>query len=108
MLFFIASDGIVLFYHTRENKMGIASQYKVDRRSFIGGSDARVIMGGDEALLIRLWREGGGGGGPEGLSDKLIGQPGPGPEGPHRRLDETNTGQPAQRPHARRPPPRTQ
>jgi len=28
-----------------------------DRRSFIGGSDARIIMGADEAALIRLWRE---------------------------------------------------
>jgi len=27
------------------------------RRSFIGGSDARVIMGTDEAALLRLWRE---------------------------------------------------
>ena len=29
----------------------------VDRRSFIGGSDARIIMGDDEAALLRLWRE---------------------------------------------------
>ena len=28
-----------------------------NRRSFIGGSDARVIMGDDESALIRLWRE---------------------------------------------------
>jgi predicted phage-related endonuclease len=27
------------------------------RRTFIGGSDARVIMGDDEAALVRLWRE---------------------------------------------------
>jgi predicted phage-related endonuclease len=27
------------------------------RRSFIGGSDARIIMGSDEAALLRLWRE---------------------------------------------------
>src|SRR6202035_5311634 len=27
------------------------------RRSFIGGSDARIIMGDDEAALLRLWRE---------------------------------------------------
>ena len=30
---------------------------KMDRRSFIGGSDARIIMGKDEAALLRLWRE---------------------------------------------------
>jgi len=29
----------------------------VDRRLFIGGSDARIIMSADEAALIRLWRE---------------------------------------------------
>ena len=27
------------------------------RREFIGGSDARIIMGNDEAALLRLWRE---------------------------------------------------
>ena len=27
------------------------------RRTFIGGSDARIIMGSDEAALIGLWRE---------------------------------------------------
>jgi hypothetical protein len=29
-----------------------------DRRYFIGGSDARIIMGEDEAALIRLWPPG--------------------------------------------------
>jgi hypothetical protein len=29
----------------------------IDRRAFIGGSDARIIMGSDEAALVRLWRE---------------------------------------------------
>ena len=28
-----------------------------DRKNFIGGSDARIIMGADEAALLRLWRE---------------------------------------------------
>jgi predicted phage-related endonuclease len=27
-----------------------------NRRSFIGGSDARIIMGNDEAALLRLWK----------------------------------------------------
>src|SRR5437667_563899 len=27
------------------------------RRAFLGGSDARIIMGVDEAALLRLWRE---------------------------------------------------
>ena len=30
---------------------------KPDRRQFIGGSDARIIMSPDEAALIRLWKE---------------------------------------------------
>ena len=29
----------------------------VDRMRFIGGSDAKVIMGKDEKALLRLWRE---------------------------------------------------
>jgi predicted phage-related endonuclease len=28
-----------------------------DRSYFIGGSDARIIMGGDEAALVHLWQE---------------------------------------------------
>ena len=28
----------------------------IDRRAFIGGSDARTIMGEDEGALLRLWR----------------------------------------------------
>src|SRR6266702_5041807 len=28
-----------------------------DRRTFIGGSDPRIIMGDDESNLVRLWRE---------------------------------------------------
>ena len=27
------------------------------RRHFVGGSDARIIMGEDETALIRLWNE---------------------------------------------------
>ena len=27
------------------------------RRLFIGGSDARIIMGDDQRALLRLWRE---------------------------------------------------
>ena len=38
----------------------------LNRRTFIGGSDARVIMGADERALVRLWREKRGEVGPEG------------------------------------------
>jgi predicted phage-related endonuclease len=43
-----------------------------NRRTFIGGSDARIIMGNDESSLIRLWREKRGEVGPEDLSGNLI------------------------------------
>jgi predicted phage-related endonuclease len=42
------------------------------RRHFVGGSDARIIMGPDEAALIRLWREKRGESEPDDLSDNLI------------------------------------
>ena len=41
-----------------------------DRRYFIGGSDARTIMGDDEAALLRLWRKKSGEVDPEDLSGK--------------------------------------
>jgi hypothetical protein len=42
------------------------------RRFFVGGSDARIIMGGDEAALVQLWREKRGEAEPEDLSGNLI------------------------------------
>ena len=42
-----------------------------NRRTFIGGSDARVIMGTDEAALLRLWREKRGEAEPEDLAISL-------------------------------------
>jgi hypothetical protein len=41
-------------------------------RYFIGGSDARVIIGDDEAARLRLWREKRGEVEPEDLSTNLI------------------------------------
>jgi predicted phage-related endonuclease len=64
-----------------------------DRRYFIGGSDARVIMGSDEAALVRLWREKRGEAEPEDLSRNLIVQLGVVTEGLNRRWYEANTGQ---------------
>ena len=34
------------------------------RQNFIGGSDARIIMGKDEKALLRLWKEKRGEGAP--------------------------------------------
>jgi predicted phage-related endonuclease len=64
-----------------------------DRRSFIGGSDARVIMGDDDADLIRLWREKRGEIEPEDLSSNLIVQLGTVTEHLNRHWYERNTGQ---------------
>ena len=43
-----------------------------DRRHFIGGSDARIIMGKDEKALLRLWREKRGEEAPKDLSGVLV------------------------------------
>jgi len=64
-----------------------------DRRSFIGGSDARVIMGEDEAALLRLWREKRGEVEPEDLSDNLVVQLGSVTEDLNRHWYERNTSQ---------------
>jgi hypothetical protein len=42
------------------------------RRFFLGGSDARLIMGIDEVALMRLWQEKRGEIESEDLSDNLI------------------------------------
>jgi predicted phage-related endonuclease len=63
-----------------------------DRRSFIGGSDARIIMGDDEPALVRLWREKRGEIEPEDLSDNLIVQLGSVTEELNRRWYERNSG----------------
>src|SRR6266542_2953 len=63
------------------------------RGSFIGGSDVRIIMGGDEAALLRLWREKRGEVEPEDLSGNLIVQLGFATEALNRHWYERNTGQ---------------
>ena len=63
------------------------------RRYFVGGSDARIIMGQDEAALIRLWQEKRGEVEPEDLSGNLIVQLGLATEELNRRWYEANTGQ---------------
>jgi predicted phage-related endonuclease len=62
-----------------------------DRRSFIGGSDARIIMGGNEAALIQLWREKRGEVEPEDLSGNLVVQLGATTEALNRSWYERNT-----------------
>src|SRR6266700_1726970 len=64
----------------------------INRRSFVGGSDARIIMGSDEAALVRLWREKRGEAEPEDLSGNLIVQLGTVTEELNRTWYERNTG----------------
>ncbi|WP_072826704.1 YqaJ viral recombinase family protein [Bradyrhizobium erythrophlei] len=64
-----------------------------DRRHFIGGSDARIIMGDDQAELLRLWREKRGEAEPQDFSRNLIVQLGVVTEELNRRWYESNTGQ---------------
>jgi predicted phage-related endonuclease len=63
------------------------------RRYFIGGSDARIIMGNDEAALVRLWREKRGEVEPEDLSGNLVVQLGNATEELNRRWYQATTGQ---------------
>jgi predicted phage-related endonuclease len=63
-----------------------------NRRCFIGGSDARIIMGKDQAALIQLWREKRGEAEPEDLSSNLVVQLGAATEELNRSWYERNTG----------------
>jgi len=60
----------------------------------MGGSDARVIMGDDEASLVRLWREKRGEIEPEDLSGNLIVQFGVVTEELNRAWYQRNSGLP--------------
>jgi predicted phage-related endonuclease len=68
------------------------SRVWTDRRHFIGGSDARIIMGNDEAALVHLWREKRGEAEPEDLSGNLIVQLGTATEELNRSWYERNAG----------------
>jgi predicted phage-related endonuclease len=70
----------------------LKSAKSVERRFFIGGSDARIIMGRDEAALVRLWREKRGEADPEDLSGNLVVQLGKATEELNRSWYERNTG----------------
>jgi predicted phage-related endonuclease len=62
------------------------------RRSFIGGSDARIIMGDDQSALLRLWGEKRGEIEPEDLSGVLTVQLGAVTEDLNRRWYERHSG----------------
>src|SRR5215470_2872511 len=73
-------------------RVGQSVQRHLDRRFFIGGSDARIIMGSDEGALLRLWREKRGEAEPEDLSGNLLVQLGLVIESLNRQWFERNTG----------------
>ena len=70
-----------------------ADMWKTHRRQHIGGSDARIIMGTDEAALFQLWREKRGEAEPEDLSGNLVVQLCIVTEGLNRLWYQRNTGQ---------------
>src|SRR5437868_3267770 len=76
----------------KEMKSNVWTSPYQHRRTFIGGSDARIIMGSDEAPLIRLWREKRGEVEPEDLSGNLVVQLGAATEELNRSWYERNTG----------------
>jgi hypothetical protein len=73
-------------------KTQILARKHEGRRGFVGGSDARIIMSGDEAALIRLWKEKRGEAEPEDLSNNLVVQLGVATEALNRSWYERNTG----------------
>jgi hypothetical protein len=73
-------------------RSGLWTKHHYSRRCFVGGSDARIIMGSDEAALIRLWQEKRGEAEPGDLSDNLIVQLGIATEELNRSWYQRNTG----------------
>src|ERR1700689_3040449 len=71
----------------------LKSNAKSDRRHFVGGSEARIIMGTDETALLRLWQEKRGEAEPQDLSGNLIIQLGVVTEELNCRWYEANAGQ---------------
>lgn len=64
-----------------------------NRRSFVGGSDAKIIMGNDDLALLRLWQEKRGELEPSDLSKDLLVQLGTATEQLNLHWYELNTGE---------------
>jgi predicted phage-related endonuclease len=73
-------------------KSTVWTNFPDDRRGFIGGSDARIIMGADGDALLRLWREKRGEAEPQDHSGNLIVQLGVATEPLNRLWYERTTG----------------
>ncbi|MBP0113869.1 YqaJ viral recombinase family protein [Bradyrhizobium vignae] len=81
----IASDGAAA-------PRSVITLNRHDRRAFIGGSDARIIMGDDQDALLRLWREKRGEIAPPDLSRNLVVQLGLATEALNRAWYQDATG----------------
>ena len=77
----------------RNRPRNVSAGIKRPSRYFIGGSDARIILGDDEPALLRLWREKRGEIEPEDLSGNLVVQLGLATEDLNRRWYQANSGQ---------------
>jgi predicted phage-related endonuclease len=66
---------------------------RIERRAFLGGSDARIIMGNNEEALLRLWQEKRGEAEPPDYSDNLLVQLGLATEDLNRLWYERTTGE---------------
>jgi predicted phage-related endonuclease len=73
-------------------KSNLSTALYESRRSFVGGSDAKIIMGSDEGALLRLWREKRAETEPEDLSGNLVVQLGSATEDLNRSWYERNSG----------------
>ena len=73
--------------------MDASTRSNENRRPFIGGSDARIIMGNDEGALLRLWREKRGEAEPPDYSRNLVVQLGLATEDLNRRWYERTIGE---------------
>jgi predicted phage-related endonuclease len=74
------------------SNLGLSAEQKLLRKNALGGSDANVVMGGDEKRLLQLWREKRGEAEPEDLSDILAVQMGSFTEPFNVAWFEKNTG----------------
>lgn len=72
--------------------LGLSSDQLELRKGALGGSDANIVMSGDEKKLLRLWREKRGEAEPEDLSDILAVQMGSFTEPLNVAWFEKNTG----------------
>ena len=73
-------------------KSDLWTKSNADRRAFIGGSDARIVMSEDEAPLLQLWKEKRGEIEPQDLTGDLLVQLGSATEQLNRHWFEKNTG----------------